>query len=129
MVVIFIPIGALNNVDSGAFTWLVGLGSFLYFCSYYMKADLCGIVLRQVLSYNFLHFLRSPRFIRNYSSVSNPAAEYTAVFVINILMLLFFALVFAFESFCALRRRVVAFQRGESEAMQLHPRWFSTYRY
>jgi hypothetical protein len=33
VVLIFVPIGALNNVDSGAFVWLAGLGSFLYFCS------------------------------------------------------------------------------------------------
>jgi hypothetical protein len=73
--------------------------------------------------------LRSPQFIRNYSSVSNPPAEYTAVFIINISTLLLFAVVFAFEFVCAFRRRIVALQRGESEAMQLHPRWFSAYRY
>ena len=33
VVLIFFPIGALNNVDSGALVWFAGLASFLYFCS------------------------------------------------------------------------------------------------
>ncbi len=33
VVLAFLPIGAMNNSESGAFVWLVGLGSFLYFCS------------------------------------------------------------------------------------------------
>ena len=35
---IFLPIGALNNADSGFFVWLAGLGSFVYFCSINMYA-------------------------------------------------------------------------------------------
>ncbi len=35
---IFLPIGALNNADSGFFAWLAGLGSFVYFCSINMYA-------------------------------------------------------------------------------------------
>jgi hypothetical protein len=69
-----------------------------------------------------------PLFIRNYLSVSNAPAEYTAVFMFNILTIFLFALVFVYEFFCALRRRVVAFRSGESQAMQLQPRWFSVYR-
>jgi hypothetical protein len=33
VVLIFFPIGALNNVDSGALVWFAGLASFLTFCS------------------------------------------------------------------------------------------------
>ena len=36
VVLIFFPIGALNNVDSGALVWFAGLASFLYFCSEFM---------------------------------------------------------------------------------------------
>ena len=82
---------------------------------------------RAALSPCFLIFC-SPQFILNYSSVSKPPPEYTAVFVVNIVTLLLFVLVFVYDFFCALRRRVVAFRHGESEAMRLHPRWFSTYR-
>jgi hypothetical protein len=49
--------------------------------------------------------------------------------MISISTLFLFALVFAFELFCVVRRRIVAFQRGEAEAMQLRPRLFSIYRY
>jgi len=36
VVLIFFPISALNNVDSGALVWFAGLASFLYFCSVLM---------------------------------------------------------------------------------------------
>ena len=78
---------------------------------------------------HFHSFVFRPEFIRNYLSVSNAPAEYTAVFVFNILTIFIFVLVFVYEFFCALRRRVVAFRSGEAQAMQLQPRWFSTYRY
>jgi len=126
VVCIFIPIGALNNVDSGPFIWFAGLGAFLYFCSVNMCAYECFIA---VFFAKIITFLHSPQFIRNYSSIMNPPAEYTAVFMINISTLFLFALVFAFELFCVVRRRIVAFKRGEAEAMQLHPRLFSIYRY
>ena len=82
--------------------------------------------------YSSLHihcFVFRPLFIRNYLSVSNTPAEYTAVFLFNMLTIFLFVLVFVYEFFCALRRRVVAFRSGESQAMQLQPRWFSVYRY
>ena len=74
------------------------------------------------------YFFCSPQFILTYSSVSKPPPEYTAVFLINIMTLLLFVLVFVFDFLCALRRRMVAVRHGESEAMRLHPRLFSTYR-
>jgi len=77
----------------------------------------------------FSHFWFSPRFILNYSSVSNPPSEYTVIFVINISLLFVFVLVFLFEVFCAVRRRIVAVKSGESAAIQLFPRLFSNYRY
>ena len=36
VVLMFFPISALNNVDSGALVWFAGLASFLYFCSVLM---------------------------------------------------------------------------------------------
>jgi hypothetical protein len=33
---IIAPISALNNADSGALIWIVGLATFTYFCAKYM---------------------------------------------------------------------------------------------
>jgi hypothetical protein len=124
VVLIFVPLGALNNADSGFFVWFIGLGSFIYFCSINMCETVCMRTF--VLSFYVVHV--SPQFVDNYATLSNPAPEYSVVFIINIAVLFFFSIVFAYELFCALRRRVVAFTQGESEAMKLYPRWFSTYR-
>ena len=59
---------------------------------------------------------------------SNPSREYRVIFALNMTIILFFILVFSFEWFCALRRRIVAIRNGESAAEELHPRWFTIHR-
>ena len=121
VVFIIAPIGALNNADSGVFVWIVGLTTFTYFCAKYMWG----------LCYHFhmcFWLLIRPELFDNFMINSNPSREYRVIFALNMTIILFFILVFSFEWFCALRRRIVAIRNGESAAEELHPRWFTIHR-